>query len=136
MRLPEPPARTPDVPVGEIVDETLDAPGRLYRVVRVQAAGHCADEAAQLRQQPAIEDVALGDWDLRQRGVEPVQAGVGDEERVTVPQRDEELLDRLLEHSVACTVVLADLRRGVEIPAHRVGPERVEQVVRVEDVAA
>src|ERR1700674_4895406 len=93
-------------------------------------------EPAQLREQPPVEHVALGDGDGGLRGVERVEPRVRDEERVAVPQRDEKLLHGFSQCLCTGAVVLAHLRRGVEVPAHGIRAEVVEQEVRVQHIAA
>ena len=135
FRLPDPAARAADVPVRQVVDESLDAAGRLDRLVGVQAPGDPGDQRAQLGQEPAIQHVPLVDRHGRLRRVE-IEPRVKDEKRVAVPQRDEELLHGFTQRVLTGPVVLADLGRGVEVPAHRVGPKVLEQVVGIQHIAA
>ena len=57
-------------------------------------------------------------------------------ERVAVPQRQQELLHYLLQGVCACAVVLTHLRGREEVPPQGVRAEGVEQVARIQHVAA
>ncbi len=76
----------------------------------IQPRGHCVHQASQPREEPSVEHVPLSNRNLRLRGIEVIQSRVGDEERIAVPERDEELLHDLAQHRVAGAVVLAHLR--------------------------
>ena len=136
LRLPEPAAGAPDVPVRKVVDEPVDPARGLVGVIAVEPACHRVHKTAQLGQQPPVEHVALCNRDCGPRRIESVEPRVRDEERVAVPQRNEELLHRLAQGLCARAVVLAHLRGRVEVPAHGVRAEVVEEEVRVQHVAA
>ena len=136
LRFPEPASRPPDVPLRQVVDECGEGPRGAGHVVVGELRVHRLDQAREPRQQPAVQRRPLGEMDRRPRGIEAVDHRVVDVERVAVPQRQQELLHRLLERVGTGAVVLAHRHGRVEVPPHGVGAERVEQVVRVEHVAA
>ena len=93
LRLPEAAAAAPDVPVAQLLDEVLDRARRVRRRVGVEIRCHPLDETVQGAQQPAVQLRALSG--RRVCGIEAVDVGVGDEEGVGVPERQDELALRL-----------------------------------------
>src|SRR5205823_13939379 len=87
--VPESAAGASYVPVGYVVDEPLDLTAGVRGVVGVQVDGHARHQAVQAREHPAVGRWAGG----RRRGVDRVHVvdvGVSNEERVRVPQGEDE----------------------------------------------
>ena len=130
-RLPETAAAAADIPVRQILDELDERPHGLLEVVDVHRRRHVVDERLHRGDDPAVEEVrALRVDDLRV--VEVVDVRVGDEERVGVPPRDEQVAHQLLD------AVLGELQRlGADdgrvdhVEPDRVRPVGVEHEVRV-----
>ena len=95
LPLPEAPAAAPHVPVGELVHELPDGPPRRRYVVGVEPLCHGPYGELQLAQGPAVHQATVFGLDVVFLRVEAVYAGVGDEERVGVPEGEQVLADGL-----------------------------------------
>ena len=98
-RLPEARPRPADVPVRQVVDEHFECLRAGERVEVVERVGDGVDGAVQPRADPAIEDVGRrsGLAVCTITGNPPVEVRVCREERVRVPQRQEELARRFVD---------------------------------------
>ena len=100
--VPEPPTRTPHVPVREVVHERLDPPAGSRRVVAIHPVADLANGAGQTGQDPPIEEGPGGE---RRGGlgigIESIGVRIEHEEGVHVPERQQELAHRLFQHRVA-----------------------------------
>ena len=95
LALPEPATAPPHVPVRQVVHEGLNRSGAAGRVEVVERPRDVADERLELGERPPVELGALVHRRRGTRGVEAVDVGVGDEEGVGVPQREQEGAHRL-----------------------------------------
>ena len=126
LALPEPAAAAAHIPVGQAVDELLDLARGIVRPPVIEPVGNGPGEFVQLRDQPAIEFGQLKII-VNLIGCPAVQIGVRHEERVDVPQRDEELAAHLVangvtEVHVGCRVVTR------KQPAHHVDTHLVGSI--------
>ncbi len=133
VRVPEARAGAPDVPVREIVDELLDRLRAAQRVELVEGGGHRVDGCVDARADPPVEDMGGGGRCVGRRPA--VEVRVRDEERVGVPQGEEEpaggLVDRVEGHAARGP----RRARREEVPPQGVGAAGVEHRPWIDDVA-
>ena len=115
VTLPEAAARAADVPVGEVVDERLEAAHQVGRPRPLVGVGHLVHELSGAREQPAIERLQLARRLVR---VEPLDPRVVDEELDGVPERQQPPFD-VVRRPVAEVEVLTGVLRA-EQPADRI----------------
>ena len=92
--LPEPWPRPPHIPVRQVVDEPVERLRAPKRVVALERVRDFADGSMQARADPPVEHVLDPPCLI---GRPTVEAGVGDEERIGVPEREEEPARRLVD---------------------------------------
>ncbi|MPM72188.1 hypothetical protein SDC9_119161 [bioreactor metagenome] len=97
-RLPETAAAAADVPVGQIVDETLEAVRRLLKIVMIQFKADLFDHLCAGAQNPAVERIGrtFGSRRARSRLI-AVDIGVGYEKAVGIPHRDHHVAEHFLD---------------------------------------
>ena len=101
-RVPEPATRASDVPVREVVDERLDPPAGARRVVAIHPVADLTDGAGEPGEDPPIEEGPRRSAGAGcASGSNPLGVRVEHEERVDVPERQQELAHRLFQHRVA-----------------------------------
>ena len=141
-------AAAAEIPVAQGVDELDDLPTGAEVVVGVHPLGHRRGGLVQFADDPAIQFAALRHRTIRLRGcevagvqlfdfardlcprVESVDVGVDHEEAVTIPQPQQKLRDALLDRLLAIANARPRRLIGEEIPAQRVGPVTIENLVR------
>ena len=128
VALPEPPARAPDIPVGQVVDELADRAPRERRVVVVQPRRDLLDGRADARADPAVQ-VGLPAVGLLAEG------RVARVERVDVPELTQEQPHALADGVHREAVPVPRLLGGEEVPAERVGAEALQDIPGHHDVA-
>ena len=134
--VPEAAPGPPDVPVREVADEGLDPAAGPGRVVRVQTLSRLTHRVGELRQDPAVHHRAPVDrWRAGGCGIEPVRVGVRDEERVDVPEGQQELANDLVEGLERHPTIRPRRPVREEEPAERVGAVTIEDLERVDAVA-
>ena len=132
---PEAAAGTPDIPVGEDVDEFLDAAAGVGGVVAVQMAVHDLYQLVEFGQDPAIQlrFGAPAGGDLGR--LEFVNVGVVGKEGIDIPEGEQHLPEGLLHQAVGEAAGFAGGRGGEQAPAQGVGAVGVQQGHRLHDVA-
>ncbi len=135
LALPEAPPAPPHVPVRELVDEIPDRPPGRRDVVGVEPLGDRPDRELQLAEGPAVHEAPLLRGHVVLSGVEAVDAGVGDEEGVGVPEGEQVLAHRLVHLLLGEAARVAGARRCVERPPEGVGALLPEELPGVYDVA-
>ena len=124
---PEPASPRAHVPVGQIINERLERTAGVGGVVARQAVGDRVDGGIEARERPAVHLAALGHGRRRVAGREAVgQRCVGGEERVGVPQGEQEATAGLVNHVEAEAERIPRALRGEQIPAEGVGAGVVE----------
>ena len=130
LPFPEPAAVATHVPGGEVLDECLDGSRGTQRVIRVEGGADLARDGVEAGQDPSVEQAATGAVGnagscARQP---PIKPRIGDEERVRVPEWEEEAAD----HLVAGSVPEVQVHRRVgstEHPAHHVRADPLGSLV-------
>ena len=136
VTLPESPARTPHVPLRQVLDELLDGTACRAGLVTLHRLTHGVDGLRQPGKTPAVEDRKLfGLIDHRRRGVEAIDLRVRDEEGIHVPERQHEQADNVLKRLTSHSQLARLGPRRVEEPAGRIGAELVEDGPRSDDIA-
>ena len=136
VAVPEAAAVAAHVPVGELVNEDINRARRAGSVERIQFGVHRLDELVQFAEQPLVHDGALRHGRRFPRcGVPVGDVGVGDEEGVGVPERQQEAAHHLFHHVDAKAAFRPGGRGDEEVPAHGVRPMDVEHVPRVHHIA-
>ena len=135
-RVPEATARASYVPIGQVLDERLDPATSSRHVVAVHPVPDLANGAGESRQDPSVQKRSGG----RRRsglgvGIEHVRVRVEHEERVDVPQGEQELSHRLFEDGVAESPRRPGGAARQEHPAERVRSVTLHHGHRIHDVA-
>ena len=149
--LPEAAPAAAHVPVAQIVQEGGDRQRGAQRIGILQRLRHQRHDLVQARQHPAVEHVPT----LRRRplrvsriealtprppfptwgeGKPPIQVGVGGEEAVDIPQRDQELAAGLVAAMITEEQVVFGLVGAVQ-PAHHIHAHIVGGFVELDRVA-
>ena len=133
-RLPEAPTAAAHIPVRQVLDEALDIARRSVRVEVLECVGYFLDELVQFGQNPAVEFGALRHGRRRCRGVVAVDVRISNEERIHIPERDDEATAHLVRGAEA----EVDVQRRVlaqKHPAHRVNAHALGGVLEPYRVA-
>ncbi len=135
LALPEAAARAAQVPLRQVVDESLDGAGGAGHVVGVEGPGDVAHQGVQFGEQPAVEvGVCRLAFDLVRGPL--IQVGVGDEERIDVPQGEGEITHHFTHQVDRETPFLAGRAGGVQVPAESIGAVGMEHVPGIDHIAA
>src|SRR5205814_2055509 len=110
------------------IDEVLDAARGWMRLVVLEVTGDGADRLVELREDPAIELAAIRDGGMR-RGRRPaIDVRVGDEERVAVPDLEQEIADGIARAALEPLARLSRNRRHEQCPTDGISAVLVEHV--------
>ncbi len=126
FRNPEPPPRPPNEPVAQVSDhELLNLPCSGVDFKTLNRTDHLLRERVQPRDDPPVQRTPLAHRNFPCLcGVELVDAGVGDEEEVGVPERVQELLLPLFYRGFREPNVVPQRSCSVEVPPQRVRSRR------------
>ena len=133
-RLPEAPPAAPDVPVRQLVDEAQEHRDDAEELVGRHPLLDLERDGLQPGEDPAVE---LGQLRI---GIDPVRLpavdrGVPGQERIGVPQRQEDRADLLLDAALGePQVARVHDRRVDQVQAQRIGPVAVEDARRIGEV--
>ena len=136
VRPPEATARGAHVPIGQVIHEVLERAARRRGVIRGETLGDALRGGVEARERPAIHGRAV----LRcgrgvVRGPAIREGGIGDEERVGVPEGEEEPAAGLIHHVQAEAERLPRALGGEQVPAEGIRARMVDDGPGLHDVA-
>ena len=133
-RFPEATAIAAHVPVAELIDERLDRLARGLGIVIVERFRNDRDRLVCERERPAVDFGPIFNGHVS-RQVDVVQSRVQNEKTVGVPERVDERARDVGDdlHGYAFRHVRRQPRE--EIPPQRIGADRIEHVVWIDDIA-